>query len=184
MRAVALAVAAASMLLAACAAKSERRSHEYMPDMVRSSAYRSFSPNEATGDGLTLRHPVPGTIARGVQPFHYAANEHDAERAGRELRNPLPLDAGTLKNGKELYEAFCAVCHGVHGDGDGPLVPRIPNPPSYRSQRVLAMPGGRMFHVMTRGAGRMLSYAAQIGADERWMIVTYVQFLQRRGGPQ
>ncbi len=181
----ALMVAICALLLTVgCAGRSEQRSREYMPDMVRSSAYRSYSANEATSDGLTLRHPVAGTVARGYQPFHYGATPDEAERAGRELLSPLPITAVTLADGKELFETHCAICHGLRGRGDGPLVPRIPNPPSYLSQRLLAMPAGRIFHVITRGAGRMPSYAAQISAGERWKIVTYVQFLQRNGESQ
>ena len=158
-----------ALLAAACAGRSEKRAYEYTTDMERSAAYRSFS-------AMTFRRPVPGTIARDYQPFHYAATEEDAVRAGRELRNPFGADS--LASGKELYSTYCYVCHGAQGRGDGPLVPRIPNPPSYLSQRVMEMPEGRIFHVITRGSGRMPSYAALIRADERWKIVAYVQHLQ------
>jgi hypothetical protein len=57
-------------------------------------------------------------------------------------------------------------------------VPLIPNPPAYSSERVRAMPAGRLFHVITYGSGRMASYASQIPASDRWLIVTYVQTLQ------
>jgi mono/diheme cytochrome c family protein len=41
---------------------------------------------------------------------------------------------------------------------------------------------GRIFHVITLGSGKMPSYAAQLSADERWKIVTYVYTtLQKRG---
>jgi mono/diheme cytochrome c family protein len=32
-----------------------------------------------------------------------------------------------------------------------------------------------MFHVVTMGAGKMPSYAVQLGEDDRWKIVTYVR---------
>ena len=44
------------------------------------------------------------------------------------------------------------------------------------------MPPGQIFHVVTRGSGRMPSYAAQIPPDERWLIVQYVQTLQAGEG--
>jgi len=172
----------AALCIAACAGRSEKRSYEYTNDMIRSSAYRSFSPNAATGDGLTLRHPVPGTVARGYQPFDYGAGPDEAERAGRELRNPLPIDEATLHGGRELYETYCAICHGMQGRGDGRIADRIPAPPSYLSQRLMEMPAGRILHVIARGAGRMPSYASQTSAEERWKIVAYVQLLQRNGG--
>jgi mono/diheme cytochrome c family protein len=37
--------------------------------------------------------------------------------------------------------------------------------------------------VITRGAGRMPGYAAQITADQRWQLVHYVQALQQGARP-
>jgi len=175
---------AACMLIAvasaACARQPERRGYEYMPDMAYSVPYDTFAPNPVTRNGMTQQVPVRGTIPRGFLPLHYSNSAADAERAGRELSNPYSSTPTTLEQGHRLYETFCLVCHGVVGDGDGPIVPRIPNPPAYSSERVRAMPPGRLFHVITFGSGRMPSYASQIPASDRWLIVTYVQTLQAR----
>jgi mono/diheme cytochrome c family protein len=170
-RAFALALLAAG---AGCG-NDARPGFEYMPDMARGPAYEAFAPNPVTRDGLTLQRPVPGTIARGHAPLHYGPGEDEARRAGRELVNPLRADAATLEHGKALYQTFCAVCHGDSGAGDGPLAGKIPSPPAYRSERLMAFAPGRIFHVVTMGAGKMPSYAPQLGVDERWRIVTYVR---------
>jgi len=160
---------------------TKQRGYEYMPDMGHSLPYDAFAPNPVTRDGKTLQAPAPGTVPRGFEPFHYAATPQDAERAGRELRNPVPRTAETLEAGHALYKTFCFVCHGAQGQGDGPLVPRIPNPPAYTSPRVRGMAPGQIFHVITRGSGRMPSYAVQIRPEQRWKIVHYVMTLR---GPQ
>ena len=165
----------AVVALVGCGARPQDRAREYMPDMARGPAYKAFAPNPVTRDGLTLQRPVPGTIARGYQPFHYGAGEEEAVRAGRELENPLPATARTLEEGKALYEIYCVVCHGAEGRGDGPMAGKIPPPPAYRSERVVRFPPGRLFHVVTLGSGRMPSYAAQLTAEERWKVVSYVQ---------
>jgi len=157
---------------------------EYMPDMAQSLPYDTFAPNPVTRDGKTLQAPVAGTIPRGFRPFRYAATPEDALRAGRELLNPVPRSTDSLERGRALYETFCAVCHGEHGQGDGPLVPRIPNPPSYTSARVRMMAPGEIFHVISRGSGRMPSYAAQIPYDERWFVVLYVTELREAAEPR
>jgi mono/diheme cytochrome c family protein len=167
----------AAMLTPGCTGEGQR-GWEYMPDMVRSVPYDAFAPNPAARNGSTLQQPVAGTIPRGFLPFRYRATEAEAERAGRELVNPFPADPQTLAEGRRLYETFCVVCHGARGEGDGPLVPKIPNPPSYTSERVRRMPAGQLFHVMTLGSGRMPSYASQVSADERWKIAGYVKTLQ------
>jgi mono/diheme cytochrome c family protein len=171
-------------LVLACASgcdSAEARAREYMPDMARGPAYKAFAPNPATADGLTLRPPVAGTIARGHQLFHYGPGEPEAERAGRELNNPLPLTPRTLAEGQALFQTYCAVCHGETGRGNGPLAGKIPPPPSYLSERVLAFAPGRIFHVITTGAKKMPSYAGQLSPGERWKVVSYVHaVLQRR----
>jgi mono/diheme cytochrome c family protein len=179
----AILVAASGLAIVAVRASAtpERRGLEYMPDMGRSLPYDSFAPNPVTRDGKTLLAPVAGTVPRGVTPFRYLATTDDALRAGRELRMPIARSAGTLERGRALYETFCFVCHGERGQGDGPLVPRIPNPPAYTSPRVRTMAPGQIFHVISRGSGRMPSYAAQIPYDERWLVVLYVMELRERG---
>lgn len=163
-----------------CSGGRSQRGYEYMPDMTASVPYDTFARNPVTKTGMTQQVPVRGTIPRGFLPIHYARTPEDAERAGRELSYPRPPDAAAVEQGKRQYETFCAVCHGASGDGDGPLVPLIPNPPAYSSERVRAMPPGRLFHVVTFGSGRMPAYASQVPAADRWSIVAYVQTLQRR----
>jgi mono/diheme cytochrome c family protein len=160
-----------------------QRGLEYMPDMAHSVPYDAFAKNPVTRDGKTLQLPVTGTVPRGFSPFRYGPGPDEAERAGRELSDPRTVNAESLARGKVLYETFCLVCHGASGKGDGPLVPKIPNPPAYSSERVRAFPPGRIYHVMTLGTGNMPSYASQISAEERWLIVHYVQTLQALGTP-
>jgi len=168
--------------LAGCGATSQQRAYEYMPDMARGPAYKAFAPNPVTRDGLTLQHPVAGTIPRNYQPFHFGPGEEEAARAGRELQDPYHATARTLDEGKALYQTYCIVCHGEQGKGDGPISSKIPPPPSYLSDRLMQFPPGRVFHVISMGTGKMPSYAAQLSMDERWKIVTYVHaFLQGLG---
>jgi mono/diheme cytochrome c family protein len=157
-----------------CGARSQQRAYEYVPDMVRDPAYKAFAPNLVTRDGLTMQHPVAGTISRDYQPFHYGTGEQEAARAGSELQNPYGAIKQT-QDGKALYETYCAVCHGVNGEGDGPIAEKIPHPPSFKSDRLLQFQPGRFFHVITMGSRKMPSYAAQLSASERWKVIAYVR---------
>src|SRR5947209_8947711 len=149
-------------LLTGCGASGNHRAYEYMPDMARGPAYKAFAPNTVTRDGLTLQRPVSGTIPRGYQPFHFGPGDQEAERAGRELQDPYHSTQRTLEEGKALYNTYCIVCHGEQGRGDGPISAKIPPPPSYVSDRLLTFAPGRIFHVITMGANKMPSYAAQL----------------------
>lgn len=172
------------LTLAACACERNKKvpGYDIIPDMVRAVPYESFVPNPVTPDGKTLQSPPDGTIPRGFLPYHYGTTPDEAERAGRELTDPFPADPLVLARGKIVYETFCLVCHGPEGKGDGPVIPKFPNPPSFTSGGIRDYPEGRLFHAITRGFGMMSSYASQISPEDRWKLVRYVQTLQRPKG--
>lgn len=163
------------LLIAGCRRDHRKRGYEFLPDMVHPVPYESFSPNPNTADGKTLQRPVAGTIPRGFLPYPFPK---DREKAGRYLHNPLPQTKDVLARGKHMYETFCLVCHGVSGKGDGPLIPKFPNPPSLTSKSVRSLPEGEIYHVITMGSGQMKAYASQIEASDRWKLVSYVRVLQ------
>jgi len=170
---------AMSVIFLGCERKVEKGKYSFFYEMYDSIPYDAFDENPVTSDGKTLREPVPGTIARGQMPYHYEKTPQDAERAGRELENPLPASQPNLVRGKKLYQTFCMVCHGVEGKGDGPVIPKFPAPQAFSSDYMRGLPAGRIFHVMTMGSFIMGSYASQISPEDRWKIVHYVQGLQQ-----
>lgn len=85
------------------------------------------------------------------------------------------------QRGAVIFKRFCAVCHGVGGQGDGPVTRRgVPPPPSLLQEKSVNMPDGRMFHVLTFGQGNMAPYAYQLSPSERWYVIYYVRSLQNR----
>jgi len=179
MRKIRLSILVFLAALASVAARHEDDlRYEFVPDMAHSVPYDAYAPNPVTRDGQTLQAPVPGTVPRGMLPYRYAATAEEASRAGRELVNPIAASTAALARGRAVYETFCLVCHGAAGAGDGPLIPKFPNPPSYTSARLLTLPDGQIFHVITRGTDIMPGYAGQIAPDDRWKAVLYVRTLQ------
>lgn len=149
-----------------------------MPDMAAAVPYEAYAPNPVLRNGQTLQPSVPGTIARGALPLHFGATPAEAERAGRELPNPLTPSPALRQRGAHLYATFCAVCHGDRGGGDGPIIPKFPTPPSYTSDRLLRMADGQIFHTVTYGTSLMPPYGTQILPADRWALVLYVRHLQ------
>ena len=154
----------------------------YMPDMAEPVSYDAYAPNPVTRNHQTLQQPVAGTIPRGFQPLHFQATADDAERAGRELADPLAATPENLARGERIYQTFCRVCHGDRGHADGPIIPKFPAPPDYGSDRLLAMRDGQIFHTVSVGTSLMPSYAGQIVPQDRWRAVLYVRRLQSAAG--
>jgi cytochrome c5 len=157
------------------------RNLEWPTQMQYSPAYRSQTINPVLPNGITGQPMVAGTVPRGFQSFHYGPDPTEAERAGRELKNPFGATAENLERGHYIYANYCQVCHGATGGGDGPLIPKYPNPPSYQIEKSKALADGNMFHVITMGRNNMPSHAAQVSAEDRWKVILYIRKLQGKG---
>ena len=84
-----------------------------------------------------------------------------------------------LSKGKELYNIYCAVCHGSKGDGQGILMKRekFLGIPSYADREITE---GSTYHVLMYGKNLMGSHASQVNAEERWQISQYVMSLREK----
>ena len=177
-----LLVSMAGLLLAAGCSISAGPRVEFFPDMVDSVPYDTYAPNPVTRDGKTLLAPAPGTIARGAKPFHFGNSVSEAERAGRELINPVPAEPEALARGEKVFLTFCSPCHGPRGLGDGPVIPLFSKPPSLLAERALSLPDGHIFHIITRGQKLMPSLAVQVDPEDRWKAILFIRSIQETGG--
>ena len=100
---------------------------------------------------------------------------------------PIEADEDNMKLGKLKFETYCSACHGYAGNGDGLVHKRadalaqgywLP-PTSFHIDRVRNQPVGQIFNTITKGQGKMASYASSLTPKERWSIVLYVRALQR-----
>jgi mono/diheme cytochrome c family protein len=92
---------------------------------------------------------------------------------------PIPVTREVVRRGKERYEIFCSVCHGLTGNGDGMVVRRgFRRAASFNDDRLRQAPVGHFFDAITNGWGAMPSYAPQIPPEDRWAIVAYIRALQ------
>lgn len=168
---------------------SESPGLEYMPDMYRSPAIEPYVDNAEFGNTniMSAREPVKGTIPRGYMPFSYENTPEDFERAGQELKNPIPLDEKTLEEGKNLYGMMCKHCHGAKGDGKGsitnPVYGAVPSysdaQPTRRGERAMKdLKAGHIYHTIMYGLNAMGPHDHITTQEERWKIVHFVQSLQ------
>jgi mono/diheme cytochrome c family protein len=150
-------------------------------DMHDQPKYTALEASSFFEDGRASRVPPPGTVARG----HLRADRHLYEGVvgGRPATTfPFPIDEAVMERGEDMFNAFCAPCHGMTGAGDGIVVRRgFTAPPPLDAEYLRGMPPSYFFAVITRGRGAMPDHAAQIKAEDRWAIVAYIRALQLSG---
>lgn len=147
-------------------------------DMYDQPKYQPNQPSTFFEDGRAMRPPVENTVAMG------SFDPNSALFTGRvngELATELPMEltAELLERGQTRYEAYCAPCHGIAGDGNGVIAYRGPlQVPSLHQDRLRTVAIGYYFDVITNGINRMYSYANRIPPEDRWAVAAYVRALQ------
>lgn len=140
---------------------------------------------------INMRVPASNTVRRGDLKYalELSIDKDGLEEAAEVLVNPFANAAeenpALFRDCQGYYTRFCAHCHGAKGKGDGlvakPLDPEaayFPGVPNYKSAAIKDKPAGHIYHVITYGKGLMGAHASQLSPEERWKIVTYVQYLQ------
>jgi mono/diheme cytochrome c family protein len=143
---------------------------------------------------------VPRYTPEGTVPVAGGEPDFLAEWVGGKtaiadaLRNPFaaggdarPSSAGpkvaTLPReveaaGDSLYQNFCTVCHGVAGDGKGPVGNRV-GAPSLLTGRARGYSDGYLYGIIRYGRGVMPRYGDKVYRPaDRWAIVSHLRKLQ------
>jgi hypothetical protein len=161
------------------------------PDMERQLKLRPQKENGFFTNGVSSQLPVPGTIARSgpLQTINGPVYgfEDSPVNTGRITgttnyieNNPLPITAELLERGRQRFTINCSPCHGAIGDGNGitKKIGAMAVVGNLHDKRMVEMPDGEIFYVISNGRSLMQSYAANIEVRDRWAIVAYVRALQ------
>jgi mono/diheme cytochrome c family protein len=175
----ALAAASGILLLGtSCDRTRNDKGYEYFPDMAHSLAYETYAVNPAMADSNAMRLPAENTIPREMMPYAYPATPEGRLQAAAELVNPLEANPENIKRGKEQFTIFCQGCHGELGNGEGYLFTSgrfAIKPASLISEKMMAMPDGDIFHVISVGFNTMGAHGHMIRPEDRWKIALYVK---------
>ena len=171
-------VVIASFSLVSCF-NNNKPNFQFMPNMYEPVGYETYGDYEVFPGQQEAMLPVDGTISRGWMPYEYPNTTDGLNLAKEELKNPLAVTEKNLSEGKELYNIYCAICHGEKGDGQGVLVKRekFLGIPSYDDAGRNITEGG-IYHVQMFGLNSMGSYASQTNELERWQIAQHVMNLK------
>ncbi|HTQ73819.1 MAG TPA: cytochrome c [Burkholderiales bacterium] len=98
--------------------------------------------------------------------------------------NPLAADQAAVATGRRLYEKeadpSCQMCHGIKGDGLGPLSAQFdPRPRNFRCrQTVNGIPDGQLFWIVRNGSpGTSMPAFGSLRDEQIWQIVLYLRTL-------
>jgi len=147
-------------------------------DMHDQPRYKPLAATDFFGDGRSARPEVEGTVARGhlrIDQARYTGkvNSEDVDYF------PFPIGRSDLERGQQRFNVYCSPCHSRIGDGNGMVVRRgFRQAASYHTDRLIKMPIGHFFDVITNGFGAMPSYASRVEPDDRWRIAAYIRVLQ------
>jgi len=191
-----------TVLLNSCGPK-ENTPLVYFPDMYFPVAYDplmkaqdAYSDHEneipafVKNNFATGLSPVEGSVAQnkdGVFEEGLLPKTPDEYNAGYDASKTVtasPLNpanaAKDLERGKGLFEKTCAACHGVGGDGQGPIVQSgaFSGVPNYADRDITV---GSVHYVITNGRNAMGSYAGQLSAGDRWRVAMYVMDAFKKG---
>jgi mono/diheme cytochrome c family protein len=123
---------------------------------------------------LRLLPPPAGVLPLGAeQPL-------SRDDAGEQLENPLPASPEVLAQGKQLYDVYCALCHGATGRSDGAVGLKFGFPiPSLGDPAVVERRDGYLYGTIREGGFIMPKYAEVMTPAERWAVVHYMRTLQK-----
>ncbi|MFM7630137.1 MAG: c-type cytochrome [Algoriphagus sp.] len=185
-------------LLGGCKAGGDDPGLEYAPQMYHSVAYEPltqikdetqgswlstredgkgefFNSNVNNPHGMNMREPVANTVPRNKQGYlPHRLTQADLALAAA-IANPVAASEQVLKDGEKLYLQYCNACHGKGGEGDGKAGQVIGGVANLKGGAYVNLPEGHIFHVITKGKGRMGAHGSQIPAESRWKIVHYVK---------
>ncbi len=175
--------------LNSCSSGGNNTGYEYAPNMYHSFAYEPFTqlatePNTINPNGMNVREPVKGTVARGQMDyamFSFTVSNASYEAAAG-LVSPISATPLIIAEGNTLFNINCSPCHGDAGKGDGAMVVagKFPPPPSYDSDRIKTTPDGKLFYSIRYGKNLMGAYGTSLSPNQIWKVITFIRTV---GGP-
>ncbi len=96
---------------------------------------------------------------------------------------PVQATPEVLEQGKTVFDANCARCHGERGMGDGPESdPRAPAADLTDPFRKELNPDGVVFHRVWNGKPPVMpAFDETLTREQVWTVVAYVQSLRKEG---
>jgi mono/diheme cytochrome c family protein len=187
-----LAVAAASPFLHGCVRGC---TSSQPPILINTSMFdqpkaMAYGASDFFFNGMVMREPVPGTIARGALPpaampgSGAVAEEVVVAEVAVEEGGSAATPEARVARGRERFAIYCAPCHDERGEGRGILFERAKVPTAnLHDQKIRDQSDEMLFETISNGKGLMPGYRYPLSAADRRAIIAYVRELQGADPP-
>jgi len=177
--------------------KFENPPLELFPDMDRQNKFHEQGQTPLFADGRTDRPKVAGTVpvvtAKQAEYEHLTPDHRFRENDylvsgkladGETFGDGIPVDLTNVNmlRGQELYNIYCAICHGETGNGGGVIANErygYGTIISILQSRIIDQPDGEIYNTIVWGKNTMGAYGKKLRVEDRWKVVMYVRALQR-----
>lgn len=136
---------------------------------------------------LSPPHAVAQSLGDGMDSFAAESSYFSSGRMQGGEEDSMPLELGGVSRsrdvqaeGRALYLAHCAVCHGADGGGRGAMAAydTYPQTGSFRDEKYASYSPGKMFRSIRLGQGNMPAFGNILTAREIWCLVAFVRRIQ------
>ncbi len=176
--------------------QSTRPPLEVFPDMDRQARFHEQGKTSLFADGRMDRLPVAGTVPH-VTPqqdtfphlspdTRFRENDYlvTGKVSGETFGSGIPIEVSmdAIKEGQEIYNIYCAICHGASGNGEGVVKNQrygFGTIANLLQAQYVERTDGDIFNTITNGKNTMGSYGSKIRVEDRWKVVMYLRALQR-----
>ncbi|MFL5605243.1 MAG: FTR1 family protein [Gemmatimonadaceae bacterium] len=161
-------------------AQEFQEANDFLTDARR--AAERLSGQQAASARLLLDSIAAAVAAKRPPAALDSLEARFAVLLGSEAKLELPRRPADLAEGRAIYTASCASCHGAGGLGDGPAGAALnPKPAAIGSPaQMRGVTPALMYRILSVGiAGTpMAGYAGSLTAEQRWNVVAYVNSLR------
>jgi high-affinity iron transporter len=161
-------------------AQEFQEANDFLADARR--AAERLSGQQAASARILLDSIAAAVAARRPPAALDSLEARFAALLGSAAKLELPRRPANLAEGRAIYTASCASCHGAGGLGDGPAGGTLtPRPAAIGSvAQMRGVTPALMYRILSVGiAGTPMSgYAGSLTAEQRWNVVAYVNSLR------
>ena len=98
------------------------------------------------------------------------------------IKNPVKADSGSITKGSNLYQEYCAVCHGAKADGNGPSAEGFDVEPwGFNEGEIDDLSDGYVFQQIKNGGPwyEMPPFGLGLKDAQIWHVINYLRSLSK-----